>query len=48
MNGLQVFTYEGTPLRTIEKDGGIWWVLKDVCNVLKIKNSRDVSNRLDK
>lgn len=47
MNGLQVFTYEGTPLRTIEKDGGIWWVLKDVCNVLKIKNSRDVSNRLD-
>lgn len=47
MNDLQIFTYRDTTLRTIEKDGEIWWVLKDVCNVLGIANPADVATRLD-
>lgn len=47
MNGLQVFRYEGKQVRTVEKDGETWWVLKDVCEVLQIKNPTDVWKRLD-
>lgn len=47
MNDLQIFTYEGTPLRTVEKDGEIWWVLKDVCGVLGIVKTDRVAARLD-
>lgn len=39
--------YDGKQVRTVEKDGQVWWVLKDVCNVLEISNSRMVSERLD-
>ncbi len=38
MNELQIFRYGDTPLRTVERDGEIWWVLKDVCGVLGIHN----------
>lgn len=44
---LQVFTYEGAQVRTIDYDGQPWFVLKDVCNVLGISKYRDVSDRLD-
>lgn len=47
MNGLQIFHYNGNEVRTIQKDGEPWWVLKDVCGVLSIGNARDVFNRLD-
>lgn len=47
MNDLQIYNYRDSVLRTIERDGELWWVLKDVCDVLGIKNSRDVVNRLD-
>ena len=47
MNDLQIFTYEGTPVRTIEKEDGLWWVLKDVCGVVGISNYRNVAARLD-
>lgn len=47
MNELQIFNYHDTPLRTVEKDGELWWVLKDVCDVLGIARARDVANRLD-
>lgn len=47
MNDLQIFTYNDTPIRTVEKDGELWWVLKDVCDVLGIARSRDVASRLD-
>ena len=43
MNGLQVFQYEGKQVRTVEKDGETWWVLKDVCAVLGILKHRDLS-----
>lgn len=47
MNKLQVFSFEGKEVRTIQKAGQPWWVLKDVCEVLEIGNSRDVTARLD-
>lgn len=47
MNDLQIFNYDGTPLRTLERDGELWWVLKDVCNVLGIVDHLSVSRRLD-
>lgn len=47
MNDLQVFTYQDKPLRTVEKDGELWWVLKDVCDVLGIAKARAVADRLD-
>lgn len=47
MNELQVFSYEGKEVRTIQRDGEPWWILKDVCEVLEISNSRMVAERLD-
>ncbi len=47
MNELTVFTFQGNNVRTIVKNGSPWWVLKDVCDVLDIGNSRDVMARLD-
>lgn len=47
MDKLRVFDYEGEEVRTVEKDGEFWWVLKDVCAVLEIKNPRDVTRRLE-
>ena len=47
MNKLQIFNYNNNAVRTIEKDGEPWFVLKDVCSVLSIGNAADVYNRLD-
>ena len=47
MNDLQIFTYGDTSLRTVEKDGELWWVLRDVCNVLGIVKTDKVKTRLD-
>jgi anti-repressor protein len=47
MNNLQVFSYEGKEVRTIQESGEPWWVLKDVCVVLELSNSRMVAERLD-
>ena len=44
---LQIFNYENHEVRTTVKDGEIWWVLKDVCQVLDLKNSRKVADRLE-
>jgi anti-repressor protein len=46
-NELQVFSYEGNEVRTVQRDGEPWWVLKDVCSILDIANSRDAALRLD-
>jgi anti-repressor protein len=46
-NELQVFSYEGNEIRTVQKDDETWWVLKDVCSILDIANSRDAALRLD-
>lgn len=47
MNELQIFSYEGNEVRTIQKDGQPWLVLKDVCGALRIENYRNVAARLD-
>ncbi len=47
MNNLQVFSYEGKEVRTIQKGGEPWWVLKDVCEVLGLSNPSIVAARLD-
>ena len=47
MNDIQIFNYGYNPVRVIEKDGLPWFVAKDVCDVLEIKNSRDAVSALD-
>lgn len=47
MNELQVFNYNGNEVRTIQKDGEPWWVLKDVCEVLGLSSPHKVFDRLD-
>lgn len=47
MNNLTTFNYNNSTIRTIQKDGETWWVLKDVCDILELSNSRRVSERLD-
>ena len=47
MNELKVFTYENSEIRTVQKEGEPWWVLRDVCDVLEIGNPSMVADRLD-
>lgn len=47
MNELQIFNYNDQEIRTIEKDGVVWWVLADVCRVLGLKNPSMIADRLD-
>lgn len=48
MNELQkVFNYGETQVRTVVKGEEIWFVAKDVCSVLDIKNSHDALSRLE-
>lgn len=47
MNNLQIFNYKGKEVRTVEKDGQPWWVLKDVCGVLDLAEAHRVATRLD-
>jgi|SRR5208337_3455659 len=45
---LKTFEYEkNAKVRTVERDGEIWWVAKDVCDVLGIANARMAVSRLD-
>lgn len=49
MNELQVFQYHDRELRTLQRDGEPWFVLKDVCKVLNMDTSKikQVADRLD-
>lgn len=47
MNNIDVWKYNDTTIRTIAVKNEIWWVLKDVCDVLELSNSRIVADRLD-
>ena len=47
MNNLQIFIYGGEQLRTVQRDDGLWWVLRDVCRVLGMSNPAMVAGRLD-
>lgn len=47
MNELQIFTYQNNQIRTIEKDGEPWFVLKDVRTVLGLSDTNKTAERLD-
>ena len=41
------FSFENQSVRVVVRDGDSWFVVKDLCEVLHIKNSRDAISRLD-
>lgn len=46
MNKLQLFEYQHRRVRSVLLDGQVWFVAKDVCDVLDIANSRDAVSSL--
>ena len=46
-NGLQVFDYKGSAVRTVEKDSEVWFVAKDVCDILELSNPTVAVQELD-
>lgn len=46
-NKIQVWNYESSEIRTVQVNGEPWFVLADVCKVLEISNSRNISSRLE-
>ena len=56
MNGLQIINNERFQIfskenlgsvRTVLVDDEVWFCIKDVCDILEIKNARDIPKRLD-
>lgn len=47
MNELKVFTYSGNEVRTVQRNGEPWFVLKDVCDILSLTDTNKISTRLD-
>jgi anti-repressor protein len=47
MNELKVFSYEGNEVRTVQRNGETWWVVKDVCEVFGETNYRRSIQSLD-
>ena len=45
---LKIFNYEDNQIRTTVKDGEVWWVLKDVCDILGLSEPHRVASRLEK
>lgn len=47
-NALQVFTYEGAEVRTVNIDGEVWFVGKDVATVLGYQDTdQAIRNHVD-
>lgn len=46
-NELQIFSYHGNNVRTLQNNNASLWILKDLCEVLNIEKYRDVAARLD-
>ena len=44
---LQVFDYKGLAVRTVEKDSEVWFVAKDVCDILELSNPTEALRSLD-
>lgn len=47
MNEIQIFNYNDYEIRTIQRDGGPWFVLRDVCGVLALGTPARVAERLE-
>lgn len=46
-SALQVFNYKEQVVRTVERDGEVWFVAKDVCDVLGLVNPSKAVSELD-
>ena len=46
-NALQVFSYNGARVRSVERDGVVWFVAKDVCDILELGNVTNAIRSLD-
>lgn len=46
-SNIQIFDYKNFKVRTVQKDGEPWFVLKDVCGVLNLGTPARVAERLD-
>ena len=44
---LQIFNYNTHEVRTVNKDGDVWFIAKDVCDILELSNSRMAIQELD-
>lgn len=47
MNELKIFNYENKEIRTQKLNDNVWFCLKDVCEILGIKNVSDTKKRLE-
>ena len=47
MNEIKVFNYKENEVRTVEKDGEVWWMSKDICEVFGEINYRRSIQSLD-
>ena len=47
MNDITLFDYQNYKVRTVSIDGNIWFVAKDVCDVLGIVDQKQAISRLD-
>lgn len=47
MNDMQIFNYQDKQVRTIQKDGELWWVAKDICEVFGETNRNRAMQPLD-
>ncbi|MCM1227492.1 MAG: hypothetical protein NC320_08745 [Clostridium sp.] len=47
MNNLMQMNYNGNEIRTIDDNGQIWWILKDVCKILDLTDTNRTAERLD-
>ena len=47
MSSVTPFTFEGVPVRIVDRDGNPWFVLADVCRVLDIALPHRAADRLD-
>lgn len=47
MNAVQIFNYKNNQVRTIERNGQVWFVAKDVCDILGIVNVQNAIDLLD-
>jgi len=47
MSALQCFAFDDSLVRVIDREGAPWFIARDVCAVLGIKNNRDALEKLD-
>jgi prophage antirepressor-like protein len=47
MEQLKTLSFDEKQVRTIDRDGELWWVLKDVCEALEVSDTSNVAKRLD-